>query len=124
MSEAKHSPLPWVADLNGTLGHIKSVVPGAFGTPTVARYDVETPSLSDEVKAANRDLIVIAVNSHATLTAERDQLLAEMVRYLPVIERAEQDPELWARLTVGTGIATANGYREAIRKTQPNLEVK
>ncbi len=51
-------------------------------------------------------------------------LLAEMVRYLPVIERAEQDPELWARLTAGTGIATANGYREAIRKTQPNLEVK
>ncbi len=58
------------------------------------------------------------------LFAASPVLLAEMVRYLPVIERAEQDPELWARLTTGTGIATANGYREAIRKTQPNLEVK
>lgn len=40
----------------------------------------------------------------------------EMLRYLPIIERAEADPELWARLTDGTGIATANGYRAAIAK--------
>lgn len=39
---------------------------------------------------------------------------AEMLRFLPVLERAEADPELWARLTEGTGIATANAYRAAI----------
>ncbi len=40
----------------------------------------------------------------------------EMLRYLPIIERAEADTELWERLTDGTGIATANGYRAAIAK--------
>ena len=40
----------------------------------------------------------------------------EMIRYLPVLERAESDTELWARLTDGLGIATLNGYRAAIAK--------
>jgi hypothetical protein len=47
---------------------------------------------------------------------ETERVMAEMLRYLPLIERAEADPALWARLTAGTGIATANGYRAAVGK--------
>jgi hypothetical protein len=43
-------------------------------------------------------------------------LVNEMIRYLPVIEEAESNPEIWNKLTKGTGIATANGYRAAIKK--------
>lgn len=46
------------------------------------------------------------------------ELRAEMLRYLPIIERAEADPGLWELLTAGTGIATANGYRAAIAKAE------
>lgn len=56
-------------------------------------------------------------------TYERARLIAvaplqhdEMVRYLPILERAEADPEIWNKLTAGTGIATANGYRHAINQ--------
>ena len=55
--------------------------------------------------AANARLIAAAPTQHE-----------EMLRFLPIIERAEADPELWGRLTAGTGIATANGYRAAIKK--------
>lgn len=46
------------------------------------------------------------------------EVVSEMERYLPVIERAESEPETWARLTNGTGLATANGYRAAIRRAR------
>lgn len=45
---------------------------------------------------------------------ETKRLRAEAERYLPVLERAEADPEVWDRLTAGLGIATLNGYRAAI----------
>jgi hypothetical protein len=65
--------------------------------------------VSDETHTANARLIAAAPTQHA-----------ELLRYLPVLERAEADPELWARLTAGTGIATLNGYRAALAKaTQP-----
>ena len=48
--------------------------------------------------------------------AERDRLRDEMQRYLPVIERCENLPALWAWCTRGTGIATANGYRKALQE--------
>ena len=55
-------------------------------------------------------------NGHAHLIAAAPTQHEEMLRFLPIIERAEADPELWGRLTAGTGIATANGYRAAIKK--------
>jgi hypothetical protein len=47
-----------------------------------------------------------------------DALVSEMMRYLPVIERAEADHEVWIKLTDGIGIATANGYRAALTKAR------
>jgi hypothetical protein len=41
--------------------------------------------------------------------------IAELKRYLQILERAENNPEVWEYLTSGgTGIATLNGYRNAI----------
>lgn len=58
--------------------------------------------------------------ANARLIAAAPTQNEEMLRYLPIIERAEADPELWQRLTEGTGIATANGYRAAIAKAKGN----
>lgn len=44
------------------------------------------------------------------------ELLRVLGEYLPILERAELDPETWARLTEGTGIATLNRYRHIIAK--------
>lgn len=110
MIEAKYTAGEWMAELgpDGSFD-VTTEVDGRYLVLCKRSY---WPGRADE--------------SHANgeLFAASKDLLAEMVRYLPVIDRAEQDPELWSRLTAGTGIATANGYREAIRKTQPNLEVK
>jgi hypothetical protein len=58
--------------------------------------------------------------SDARLIAAAPTQHEEMQRYLPLLERAEADPELWERLTAGTGIATLSGYRAALAKaTQP-----
>ena len=61
----KHTPGPWAIDFGGTIGHIKSVATvktneDNYMTPTVARYDVKTPSLSEEEKKANARLIAAA----------------------------------------------------------------
>ena len=45
-------------------------------------------------------------------------LLDEAKRFLPILEALERDPEQWAKYTRGTGIATLNGYREAIRRVE------
>lgn len=54
--------------------------------------------------------------TYAELQAEIAQLRSEMLRYLPVINKAEQYRHTWDFLTEGTGIATANGYRAALQK--------
>jgi len=43
-------------------------------------------------------------------------LIAEMKRYLPILEKLESRPDLWGELAEGTGIETANGYRHAIER--------
>jgi hypothetical protein len=48
----------------------------------------------------------------------RSDTIAEMERILPVLERAEADPDIWHRLTAGTGIATLNGFRTALRQAK------
>lgn len=55
----------WVKDFNGTKGHIKAVKKerdhfSKLKTPTIARYDVITPSISDDEKEANAHLIACA----------------------------------------------------------------
>jgi hypothetical protein len=63
----------------------------------------------DEIKAELRCLAEV-----------KAELVREMGRYLPVINRAE-DSEIWGDLTDVTGIATANGYRAALVKAKEHL---
>lgn len=51
------------------------------------------------------------------MTEQRDELLREMKRHIPIIDKAEGST-IWEYLTSGTGIATANGYRAAIAKVK------
>lgn len=39
-----------------------------------------------------------------------------MQRHLEILERIEQVPHWWNLVTIGTGIATLNGYRAALEK--------
>ena len=62
-----HTPGPWVKDYNGSVGHIKSLWEGhGFinekyrKTPTVARYDVLSITISKEEQEANARLIAAA----------------------------------------------------------------
>lgn len=56
--------------------------------------------------------------TYAELQAENMRLRSEMLRYLPVINKAEQYRHTWDFLTEGTGIATANGYRDALQQKE------
>lgn len=49
----------------------------------------------------------------AAARAELADARREMRRYLPVLERVERSPLTWEMCTMGTGIATLNGYRKA-----------
>jgi hypothetical protein len=83
---------------------INALVRGSDGTIVAVRHRHD-----GKTNEANMALIAATLTQHA-----------ELLRYLPVLERAEADTELWERLTAGTGIATLSGYRAAIAKaTQP-----
>jgi len=56
--------------------------------------------------------------TYAELQSEIAQLRSEMLRYLPVINKAEQYRHTWDFLTEGTGISTANGYRAALQQKE------
>jgi hypothetical protein len=49
---------------------------------------------------------------------ERGDLLREAKRFLVALQHAESEPQIWERVTRGTGIATTNGLKRAIE----NLE--
>lgn len=98
---AQHTPGPWFVSKSNPLSVIES---GPRGNQ-IAKMGAALGVCSKEQAEANARLIAAAPTQHA-----------EMIRYLPVLERAESDPELWARLTEGLGIATLNSYRHAIVK--------
>ena len=57
----KHTPGPWKADYNGTLGHIKAIInDGERATPTVAKYNAITLCVPEEEQKANGALIAAA----------------------------------------------------------------
>jgi hypothetical protein len=56
--------------------------------------------------------------TYAELQAENALLRREMLRYLLIIEKAEQYRHTWAFLTEGTGVVTANSYREALQQKE------
>jgi len=58
MSDTNFTPGPWVVDFGGTTGHIKSVAKNkSSNTPTVARYDIGIPGVSEDEQYANAHLI-------------------------------------------------------------------
>lgn len=58
------------------------------------------------------------------LIAASPKLYSEMERYLPILEKLEACPELWVRFTEGTGIATLNGYRNAMSLARNEITSK
>jgi hypothetical protein len=53
-----------------------------------------------------------------------NDVIEQMKRVLPVLERLEADPALWIKLTAGTGVATLNGYRNALAKAEEASQLK
>lgn len=63
------------------------------------------------------------IEAFANLFASAPDLLKEMERMLPVLERLENDnPGTWSDLTQGTGIATVNAYRAAIARAKGEIK--
>ena len=124
---AQHTPGPWVADagdmaqsadeiftvaINAANGQLVGTV-SAFSLLSDAENGVEYVTADSPCDAALQE-----AKANARLIAAAPEQHAEMLRYLPVLERAEAEPELWERLTAGLGIATLNGYRAAIAKAE------
>jgi hypothetical protein len=108
-TETKHTPAPWrlVNDAQG---------PCMIMHPT--KEGVAIASLTNTFLPVNGFVEIEAVGApertaNAKLIAASPVMLQEMLRYLPVLIRAELNPEVWSELTHGTGIATLNGYRKA-----------
>lgn len=109
MGETKFTEAPWQSqhdnDMDGIcriIGAIDGPDDGRFHYRVVCEVDPDG-SLDAKEQYANARLIAAAPTQNE-----------EMRRYLPILERAEADPEIWTRLTEGTGIATLNGYRSAL----------
>ncbi len=99
--ETKHTPVPWVAEsLDPAFENY--TIRGGDDQRTVAEMGID---MSREEERAN-----------ARLIASAPDMLAEMQRHLWILERAASLPDVWELLTVGTGVATLNGYKAAIAK--------
>lgn len=101
MSETAHRPGPWSA----------------------AREHVHRACMYVDSLIDNHEVAVVyagrsfdEAKANALLIAAAPDQNAEMLRFLPVLERAEANPEIWEKLTKGTGIATANSFRAALAK--------
>lgn len=103
MNQKQFTPGPWTA-VETKAGKWKAVDQNGFSIAT-------TPDYGESAKA------------NATIIAAAPLMYQAMIRFLPIIESLEKnEPDMWDFLTQGTGIATANSYREAIKKaTVPPL---
>jgi hypothetical protein len=99
---SKHTPGPWTVLLRG--------VRGTFHIPEAQAHEV-LASHTDGVDGYT------VSKANANLIAAAPAMYAEMRRYLPLLERLEDSP-VWHDLAAGLGIATINGYREALRKAR------
>ena len=110
---SKHTPGPWIVwnDGHGNLS-VRSANERDTSDATYLEIATEVGGLRTGPNFKDRS----EQEANARLIAAAPAQHEEMLRYLPIIERAEADPELWEKLAAGTGIATANGYRAAIAK--------
>jgi hypothetical protein len=82
---------------------------------------MKTGDIKNELYGA-RDDAANYLDMGAETTKVLGRVHGEMIRYLIILERAEADPEIWAKLTACTGIATINGYRHAIELANKELK--
>jgi hypothetical protein len=103
MIEVKYTPGPWFVE---AVGNFIQVMNGEEGE----RSHIATLFTSTMDNKEQQPF-------NAKLIAASPIMYSEMVRYYPILERLERDfPEVWDKLTKGTGIATRNGYKNAIQK--------
>lgn len=126
-----HTPGPWIVverrvpfslrDGHSSFHVERRVFTAAIHPQLRGHYPIVTGSTAIGEKPGSPAVHLVSIGEDdARLIAAAPTQHEELVRFLPIIERAEADPELWARLTEGTGIATANAYRAAIQKaTRP-----
>ena len=92
MSDTKFTPGPWVVDFGGTTGHIKSVAKNkSSNTPTVARYDIGIPGVSEAEQYANARLIAAAPELYGAL----DEAVKDLVAYQVNARMASKDDSRW-----------------------------
>tara|TARA_R110000851_G_scaffold88121_1_gene192549 strand:- start:893 stop:1192 length:300 start_codon:yes stop_codon:yes gene_type:complete len=73
MSNAKFTKGVWVANYGGSIGHVKALLNvSTHNTPTVARCDVLTTSISNDEKKANAQLIAEAPELYRMLSDFKD----------------------------------------------------
>lgn len=78
-----HTPGPWIANYNGSLGHIKSIAEHPLGmTPTVARFD---PHLTATTVTTEQ------MNANAALICAAPDLLKACKDVLAALQKATQE---------------------------------
>lgn len=105
----------WHFDQKGCLGRLKDEVGRlrseversrqfyADAHAAADRHDDEKTALRAEIER---------------LRAEIERLRREMTIILPVLESLEREKSAWVWHTMGTGVATLNGYRRALEQQQ------
>lgn len=113
MSKTEHTPGPWACDVTDQGGAgCESYV------AITAAVDGEHQQIIAKVICYDDRLNPLPYRDTAHILVAAPDQNAEMLRFLPILERAEADPEIWEKLTEGTGIATANSFRAAIAKAE------
>jgi hypothetical protein len=117
MKEVKHTPGPWAIEPASTQSAKWEEIYSTNRETQICEISLCTHiSLQGNGVMDESDKKEEA-EANARLIASAPELLSEMLRYLPVLEALEKnEPDMWAFLTQGTGIATLNGYRNAITK--------
>jgi hypothetical protein len=115
MSNTKHTPGPWKI-------RNERIVKLEYLDGRVVEEGIEVDIIQDLTNEHITTLRKVAklkptVLANAQLIAAAPIMLKEMEMYLPILESLEKnEPDMWDFLTQGTGIATLNGYRNAIAK--------
>ena len=106
-----HTPGPWTQDRFGTLKGSNGDAVVEYGSG-IAHSGLPTDEY--RANAQLRNSAPQLLEDRDKYKAQRDRLMQEMERYLPLLLRIEASGPCWSKATKGTGIATANGYRAAI----------
>ena len=110
-----HTPGPWA------LADDRQVQRNDGAIIATAWWFGNKGSVSKNESAANAKLIAAAPDLLDHIDEQQrkiDRIQDEMRRYLPILEALEAKPSSWEWFTDGTGIATLNGYRAALKEAE------